>query len=199
MRDFATIYVNGLRIGILDRRLKQDSINIDSKIPDAMLDIWVENNGRINYGPYLIDNRQGITEKVTLNGEELTGWKMYKFPFNTISDLKYTTVPLLRPGVHERYVITPAMIKPVAYKGTFTLTQTGDTWLDMRGFGKGFVFLNGHNLGKYWYIGPQQTIYVPAVWLHMGQNEIEVFDELKGSHQSISTLDHPVLNEVVKE
>jgi len=54
-------------------------------------------------------------------------------------------------------------------------------------------------LGKYWYIGPQQTIYVPAAWLRKTHNEIVVFDQLKGNHQHISTLDHPVLDEVVKE
>jgi beta-galactosidase len=199
MRDFATVYLNGFRIGVLDRRLKQDSINIDSKTPNAVLDILVENNGRINYGPYLIDNRQGITEKVTLDGTELTGWKMYKFPFNTAANLKYTPVSTMHPGVYDRHTITSALIKPAVYKGMFTLTQTGDTFLDMRGFGKGFVFLNGHNLGKYWYIGPQQTIYVLAAWLHKGENEIEIFDELKSGHQSISTLDHPILDEVVKE
>ncbi len=68
----------------------------------------------------------------------------------------------------------------------------------MRGFGKGFVFLNGHNLGKYWQIGPQQTLYVPAPWLKNGINEIVVFDELKVDHTDIHTLDHPVLNLVVK-
>ncbi|MGN6181138.1 MAG: beta-galactosidase [Mucilaginibacter sp.] len=199
MRDYAIVYLNGERLGVLDRRFKQDSINIASKKPNAVLDILVENNGRINYGAYLADNRQGITEKVTLDDKELTGWKMYKFPFNTVSNLKYTSAPTTRPGVYDRHVIIPALIKPVVYKGAFTLTETGDTFIDMRGFGKGFVFLNGHNLGKYWYIGPQQTLYVPASWLHKGQNEIEVFDQLNAGHTSISALDHPVLDEVVKQ
>jgi beta-galactosidase len=149
----------------------------------------VENNGRINYGPYLTDNRQGITNEVTLNGGELTGWIMFKFPFNNVSGLKYDAVnsPATAPN------------GPALYKGTFNLTATGDTYLDMHGFGKGFVFLNGRNLGKYWYIGPQQTLYIPASWLKKGKNEIEVFDALKNDHQHIATLDHPVLNEVVKE
>ena len=88
--------------------------------------------------------------------------------------------------------------EPILCKGTFSLTKTGDTFLDMHGFGKGFVFLNGHNLGKYWYIGPQQTIYIPGCWLKKGLNQIEVFDELKGDHPSISTLDHSVLDEISK-
>lgn len=197
MRDFATVYLNGGRVGILDRRLKQDSLNIDPKLANSTLDILVENNGRINYGPYLIDNRQGITEKVTLDGRELTGWRMYKFPFKTVSNIKYNgSKSTDKPGWHT--TVYP-LSGPTIYKGAFTLTETGDTWLDMRGFGKGFVFLNGHNLGKYWYIGPQQTLYVPGAWLRKGQNEIELFDQLKGAHTSISALDHPVLNEVVKE
>lgn len=201
MRDYATVYLNGDRIGVLDRRLKQDSINISSKLPGATLDILVENNGRINYGPYLTDNRQGITEKVTLNGKELTGWKMYKFPFHTVAGLKYMPVnaKTSKSDTHGWHTVIIWLNTPNIYKGTFTLTETGDTFLDMRGFGKGFVFLNGHNLGKYWYIGPQQTLYVPAVWLHKGQNEIEIFDQLNAGHTSISALDHPVLNEVVKE
>ena len=187
MRDFATVYLNGKRVSILDRRLEKDPVQISTNSPNSILDILVENNGRINYGPYLTDNRQGITEKVTLNNEELTGWKMYKFPFNSVTGFSY--------GKNK----SAGELQPELYKGTFTLNETADTYLDMHGFGKGFVFLNGHNLGKYWYIGPQQTIYIPASWLKKGRNEIVVFDELQGNHTSIQAIDHPVLNEVVKE
>ena len=198
MRDFATVYLDGKRISVLDRRLGQDSVRINSTSNDAILDILVENNGRINYGPYLTDNRQGITETVTLNGDELTGWKMYKFPFSNLDGInKYITSKLTKPAGWHAIVYPPNI--PAFYKGTFFLNTTGDTYLDMRGFEKGFVFLNGHNLGKYWQIGPQQTLYIPASWLNNGLNEIVVFDELKGDHTTISTIDHPVLNEVVKE
>jgi beta-galactosidase len=185
MRDYATIYLNGKRVSVLDRRLKQDSVQISAS-SNSILDILVENNGRINYGPYLIDNRQGITQKVTLNNDEFLGWKMYKFPFKTTSGFEFTPNQTADdPG-------------PALFAGTFNLTKTGDTFLDMHGFGKGFVFLNGHNLGKYWYIGPQQTVYIPGCWLKKGLNDIEVFDELKGNHISISAIDHPILDEVPK-
>ncbi|WP_295667047.1 beta-galactosidase family protein [uncultured Mucilaginibacter sp.] len=187
LRDYATIYLNGKRVSVLDRRLRQDSVQIASTEPNTILDILVENNGRINYGPYLTDNRQGITEKVTLNNDELTGWKMYKFPFGTTAGFKYAA----NKDTNE--------LQPALYKGSFTLTKTGDTFLDLHGFGKGFVFLNGHNLGKYWNIGPQQTLYIPASWLKKGLNQLVVFDQLKGGHKTINALDHPVLNEVVKE
>lgn len=195
MRDYATVYVGGKRVAVLDRRLKQDSLQLTAPA-GATLDVLVENNGRINYGPFLIDNRQGLTGKVTLAGNELIGWKMYQFPFGDVSTIKnYIAVgATIKAGWHT--VIQPGGPdnNPSVYSGTFTVAKPADTYLDMHGFGKGFVFLNGHNLGKYWYIGPQQTIYVPAVWLNKGENHIAVFDELKGDHQIITTLDHAVLN-----
>ncbi|TWR27349.1 beta-galactosidase [Mucilaginibacter pallidiroseus] len=185
LRDYATVYLNGKRISILDRRLKQDSVQLNSPTANSVLDILVENNGRINYGPYLIDNHKGITEKVTINGQELFGWKMYQFPLSTTAGFRF--LPQQAGDVDQ----------PALYRGTFALRTTGDTYLDMHGFGKGVVFLNGHNLGKYWQIGPTQTIYVPAGWLKKGINEVIVFDELGGDHKDISTLDHPVLSELL--
>jgi beta-galactosidase len=196
LRDYASVYVYADRLGILDRHLRQDSIKVGKILAESPLSILVENNGRINYGPYLTDNRQGITEKVTLNGVRLNSWKMYKFPFSSINNLKYIPINARRTlGSHSIYLPDG----PALFRGTFNLTKTGDTYLDMSPFGKGFVFLNGHNLGKYWYVGPQQTLYVPASWLKIGQNEIVVFDELKGNHTTISALDKPILNTVVKE
>ncbi len=186
MRDFATIYLNGKYIGTLDRRLKQNTISINAQA-NSKLDILVENNGRINYGPFLTDNRQGITDNVTINNSELLGWEMYRFPFQTLKGLKFNA-NTNNDNLH-----------PAFYKGEFELAETGDTFIDLRGFGKGFVFLNGHNLGKYWYIGPQQTIYIPAGWLKKGKNEVIVFDALKGNHQRIKTLNQPILNEVNKQ
>ncbi|WP_256009384.1 glycoside hydrolase family 35 protein [Desertivirga xinjiangensis] len=181
LRDYATVYVNGKRIGVLDRRLKLDSLNLSEIPSDAVLDIMVENNGRVNYGPYLTDNRHGITEYVSLDGVELKGWEMFKFPFTDLKDFKFSSK-------------SPANA-PAFYKGTFNLNETGDTYLDMRAFGKGFVFLNGHNLGKYWEIGPTQTTYIPACWLNKGKNELVVFDQLRSGHKNISTLNGPILDQ----
>ncbi|WP_186458790.1 glycoside hydrolase family 35 protein [Mucilaginibacter achroorhodeus] len=187
MRDYATVYLNGKRVAVLDRRLAQDSVQLDGVTANSVLDILVENNGRINYGPFLTDNRQGITEKVTLADKELLGWKMYKFPLTTPAGFKY--VPAQNEG--EQY--------PALYRSTFSLKGVVDTYLDMHGFGKGVAFINGHNLGKYWNIGPQQTLFVPAAWLKRGTNEVVIFDELNSGHKQISTIDHPVLDELMKK
>jgi beta-galactosidase len=66
----------------------------------------------------------------------------------------------------------------------------------MRQWGKGVVWVNGHNLGRYWAIGPQQTLYVPAEWLKKGQNTVTVLEMLKTKQATLSFLDHPILSEV---
>ncbi|WP_431211287.1 hypothetical protein ACQ86N_36170 [Puia sp. P3] len=151
-----------------------------------MLDILVENNGRINYGPFLADNRQGITEAVTLNGQELFDWKMYKLPMDGVGRFRFAE------GKGRGNL-------PGLYRGSFSVSRQHDLYLDMREFGKGVVFLNGRNLGKYWQIGPQQTIYVPAGWLKKSVNEVVVFDELKGGHSQLRTLDRPILDSLTHE
>ncbi|MBS1661856.1 MAG: family 20 glycosylhydrolase [Bacteroidetes bacterium] len=183
LRDYAIVYVDGKQVGTLDRRLKQDSLRLEHVPAGARLEIWVENMGRINYGPFLTDNRQGITKSVTLGGSELRGWEMYGFPFNKVGAVKWGAIQ--------------AGNGPGLYKGTFTVNETKDTYIDMRGFGKGIVFLNGINLGRYWEIGPQQTLYVPAGWLKKGVNEVVVLDELKGGHKTLNTIATPVLDQLL--
>jgi beta-galactosidase len=69
----------------------------------------------------------------------------------------------------------------------------------MRGWGKGIVFVNGHNLGRYWHIGPQQTLYLPSVWLKKGRNEIEVFELLKDDVHTLSGIKSPILDQLDKD
>jgi beta-galactosidase len=182
LRDYGLVYVNGQRVAILDRRYHQDSTPLQIGAGPATLDILVENGGRINYGGQLPDNRQGITESVTLDGRELTGWGMYKFPFDRVPSLKYKS--------------TPVAGAPAVHRGTFELLRPGDTFLDLGNAGKGIVFVNGHNLGRYWHIGPQQTLYCPGVWLQQGRNQIVVFEQLKDEVPAISGLATPILNQL---
>ncbi len=162
----------------LDRRRRQNTVLIDSPAANATLDILVENMGRINYGPMMLDNRKGITEKVTLGDRELTGWEIYPLPMTNIASLTFASKDASGPAL---------------YRGQFTVSQTGDTFLDMGGWGKGCVWINGHNLGRFWYIGPQQTLYVPGVWLKEGANEVVVFDVQEHQHRSVQGLKDPIL------
>jgi beta-galactosidase len=185
LHDYATVYVDGKRVAVLDRRYQQDATELKITNSSATLDILVENGGRINYGAQLPANRKGITESVTLGDQELTGWEIYQFPFDELPTLDF------RPS--------PDAAAPAVHRGTFELTQTGDTFLDLRGWGKGIVFVNGHNLGRYWYIGPQQTLYCPGVWLKKGRNEIEVFEQLKDNVSNLAGVSVPILDQLNKD
>ncbi len=182
VRDYAIVLVNGKRVALLDRRLRQDSVEVDLPAGDVTLDIFVENNGRINYGPFLNDNRKGITERVTLAGKELTGFRMYKFPCEDFSSLKF-----------KKGDVSGA---PVVRRGTFVVNDLGDSYLDMRQWGKGAAWLNGQSLGRYWNIGPQQTLYIPAPWLKKGKNELIVLDLLEASQGETQGLPAPILDQL---
>jgi beta-galactosidase len=184
LRDYGIVFINGKRVGVLDRRLRQDSLSVVIPAGEVKLDILVENLGRINFGPYLLKNRKGITASVTLNKTELLNWEMRSLPFNSISNLKFTRA--------DRKLTEGPVIKV----GEFTLNEVNDTYLDMRKWGKGVVWINGHNLGRYWSIGPQQTIYVPAEWLKVGKNEVYVLELLETSQKSIETLAKPILDSI---
>jgi beta-galactosidase len=183
LRDFGIVFVNGSRVGVLDRRLKQDSLVLSLPAGRARLDILVENLGRINFGPYLLKNRKGILGDVTWQGSDLRGWEQFSLPFRHPESATFTEAD------------DPAGV-PVVRKGMFRMETVGDTYLDMRQWGKGCVWVNGHNLGRYWRTGPQQTIYVPAEWLKKGDNEVVVFELLKPETRVLEGIDHPILNEV---
>ncbi|QTE37271.1 beta-galactosidase [Mucilaginibacter gossypii] len=184
LRDYGMIFVNGKRVGIVDRRKYQDSLMISLPKGKVTLDILVENLGRINFGPYLLKNKKGITEKVLFAGTELKNWKMYSLPFDDINKVK--TNPAIKKVAANN---TPQLKKAV-----FKVDKLADTYLDMSTWGKGIVWLNGHNLGRYWNCGPQQTLYVPVEWLKKGNNEITVLELIKPSENTLNAIDHPVLD-----
>jgi beta-galactosidase len=164
LHDYATVFLNGEYIGVLDRREGINSIDIpESKAEHPVLEILVEAMGRINFAQYMID-RKGITDRVTLNGMTLMNWKVYNLPMDDkfIYDLRSSA---RNPGK-----------KGIFFRANFFLSGTGDTYFEMSNFKKGVVWVNGHNLGRYWEIGPQKRLYCPASWLRSGSNEMIVFD-----------------------
>ena len=174
--DFAVVSSGGKTIGTADRRLNQTQLEID--LPSgAQLDILVANMGRINFGPLLVSDRKGVVGKVTLQGEELTGWEIYPLPLDDAAHWPFSAK--LAAG-------------PALYRGTFQLASPADTFLDMRGWGIGVAFVNGHNAGRYWKVGPQQTLFVPAPWLRAGVNTVIVCDLLEGGTRSLQGLTDPV-------
>ncbi|HEY9045570.1 MAG TPA: beta-galactosidase family protein [Ohtaekwangia sp.] len=181
LRDYALVYINGKKAGELNRQSNTYTLEVD--IPfNGRLDILVENMGRINYGADIVNSTKGIISPVTINDFEITGgWKMYKVPFERVPDLSKNSNKKVQ-GV------------PVFYSATVEIDQPGDTFLDMQGWGKGIVFVNGNNIGRYWKIGPQQTLYVPGCWLKKGKNEIIIFEQQNDSPPTVlKTTATPVL------
>ena len=180
VRDYVQVYVDKRLVGTLDRRLNQDRVTVTIPAGGAELDLLVENNGRVNFALPLRGERKGITKSVRLGDRELTGWDVFTLPMSSTPAPKWTTA---------------APEGPAFYRGTFRVDTTGDTFLDMRGWGKGEVWINGHALGRYWTIGPQQTLYVPGPWLKRGMNEIVVYDLVTPQARTISGLAKPILDQ----
>jgi len=185
LRDYAIVMLNGKPAGTLDRRLGQDSLTVILPAGKVQLDILVENLGRVNFGKYLLENKKGITERALFAGEELKNWQMYGLPFSSVASIPFKT----------KYQEDGS---PVVKKANFKLDQLGDTYLDMSKWGKGVVWVNGHNLGRYWGIGPQQTLYLPAEWLKKGDNEIVVLELLNTGQTTLQSLKQPILSMIKK-
>jgi beta-galactosidase len=187
LRDYAIVYVNGEKVGELNRYYKNYTMDID--VPwNSTLEILVENMGRINYGAQIIHNTKGIISPVKIDGNIISGeWETYPAPMNKapVCNQDPASVGKQLQG------------KPIAYRGVFKLKETGDTFLDMEEWGKGVIFINGKNIGRYWSVGPQQTLYVPGVWLKKGENEIVIFEQQNDRVQTeVKTVKIPVLTKL---
>ena len=140
------------------------------------LDILVENMGRVNFGPHMDEQRKGIAGCVQINGHMHHNWEIYPLP---LDDVKVDFSGEYRVG-------TPAF-----YRFTLDVDEPADTFLDFSGWGKGCIFLNGFNLGRFWEIGPQRRLYIPGPLLKRGENTIIVFETDGKCAESIELCDVP--------
>lgn len=186
IHDWARVFLNGQPIGKLDRRRWDSIVELPAVRANARLDILIEATGRVNYGKAIIDPK-GITQKVVLSdgktSTEIKNWQVYNFPvdhgFQTNAKFKTTTTK-----------------DPGWYRGSFNLEKTGDTYLDVSTWGKGMVWVNGYNIGRFWKIGPQQTLFMPGCWLRKGKNEIIILDLDVPKQTSVSGLAYAKLDEL---
>ena len=170
--DFAQVYIDGNYVGKIDRVRNENSLQLPAVKQGQELKIFVEAMGRINFGRAIKDYK-GITNGVTISteveGHELI-WNLKRWTILTIPDDYQTAKKALNAAP------APITSKMGYYRGYFNLKKTGDTFLNMEQFGKGQVYVNGHAVGRFWSIGPQQTLYVPGCWLKKGKNEVIVLD-----------------------
>jgi beta-galactosidase len=195
--DFAWVFVDGRLAGVMDRRSRRFQVPVPARAKPARLEILVESVGRVNFGSEILDPK-GLLAPVEFApaGEgsgsvELTGWDVYPLPLDPaeLSALRWRPSGA-GPGV------PPAA---AFWRGAFELARPADTFLDVRTWGKGVVWVNGHCLGRFWNIGPTQTMYCPGPWLRAGRNEVIVLDLVGPSSPRLAGLETPILDELHPE
>lgn len=133
------------------------------------IDIVVENMGRVNFGePHDFKQKKGLWEgPVFLDGVRLSNWQIIPLEF------KSDWVRALRNW--KPYQANSSTVPgPLLVRATLSVKEPiADTFIDMSSWGKGVVFVNGFNLGRYWsQMGPQKTLYLPAPLLRIGENTV---------------------------
>jgi beta-galactosidase len=178
-------------MGVMNRRNRNFKVRVPGHKNDSTLDVLVEPMGRVNFGQGVHDHK-GIYAPVKLGGRELTGWQVFNLPLDApmLAGLKY----------HDaKPVSSPSFWRPAFWRAFVNIEKPGDTFLDLRSWGKGVVWVNGHCLGRYWNIGPTQTACTPGCWLRPGKNEFVILDLLGPEKPVVAGLDKPILNELHPE
>jgi beta-galactosidase len=193
IRDRGHVLFDGAPSGVLDR-YGSNSFQASGKA-GQIVDIVVENQGRINYGDDINDNKKGLISNVTFGGEILSHWTMYPIDFTKVFDyLAHKHLPPRQENLKYRSFKKQAPNDPTVYKGEFVLksAQPADTFLQMCGWTKGQAFINGFNLGRYWPIkGPQVTLYIPAGTLYAAPKpNVLVMVELDGAPSTHNATAH---------
>ena len=190
VHDFGYVYLDGRRVGFMDRRSRTFKVRLPERAKPARLDLLVEPMGRVNFGAEVHDQK-GLHGPVRLvagaeQGMELTGWEVFRLPLDAkmLGGLTYA-------GAKPE--------GPAFWRATLEVKDAGDTFLDMRPWGKGVAWVNGHCLGRFWNIGPVQTLYVPGPWLRSGANELVILDQLGPEKPVVAGLTQPILDQLRPE
>ncbi|XP_006150028.1 beta-galactosidase-1-like protein 3 [Tupaia chinensis] len=181
--DMAQVFLNETMIGILNEDFQNVYI---SKVENCqLLRILVENQGRVNFSWKMQDERKGFLGPIFFNNVSLEGFTIYSLEMKMSFFNRLRSAPW-RPAPESYW-------GPAFYQGTLKAGAfPKDTFLSLENWTYGFVFINGRNLGRYWNIGPQKTLYLPATWLKPGDNEIILF-ERKRKGTDIQSRDTPLL------
>lgn len=178
--DRANLFVDEKPVAVLyDRELLEEKVFREPLPKGRKLSVLMENMGRVNYGPLMENQRKGIGQGVTVNGQQHYYWKQYCLPMEDLSGLDFT-LPL-EEGT------------PGFYEFSFEAEEGCDTFLDFTGWGKGVAFINGFHLGRFWEIGPQRRLYVPGPLIQKGRNRILIFETDGKAGASITLRGEPRL------
>lgn len=186
VRDRAIVYLDNVEAGTLQYTVINELPLPPQYKKGQSLRLLIENMGRRNYG-MLSDCTKGLIDNATVDGNVLKNWEIKGYPFNP-EDI--AALDGLEPTENASF--------PAIFRGHFTLQKNEeplDTFISMEEWGKGVVFINEYNLGRYWKIGSQVTLYVPACYLrkYPANNTVTVL-ELHNSNPEVSVtlMDKPV-------
>lgn len=182
--DRAKVFVNQEHlITLYDRELlKEHFVECNSMTDgDNYIDVLMENMGRVNFGPKLEKQRKGVDGFIQINGHAHFNWEHYALPLDNVEKIDFTKE--YKEGV------------PAFYRFVFDAEKVGDTFLELKGWGKGCAFINGFNLGRFWEIGPQKRLYVPGPLIRRGSNEIIVFETEGKTGDRIALVAEPDLGD----
>ena len=206
--DYAQVYIDGKYVGKTDRVRNETTLALPPLKKGSLMTIVVEGMGRINFGRAIKDFK-GLTGDVvvraTVDGDEVS-WNLKDWTMYTLPDDYGTAAKALSLGHAAKagaqslaFGVQAGRQAPGYYRGYFNLKKVGDTFLDMETWGKGQVYVNGHAIGRFWSIGPQQTLYVPGCWLKKGKNEVVVLDVVGPRQAEAWCQDKPELDKLQLE
>ncbi|MER5385049.1 beta-galactosidase family protein [Streptomyces sp. NPDC002688] len=162
LRDLAVVYVDGVRAGVLT----EDEPRLEEPVAGhARVELWVESLGRVNYGPRSGESK-GIAGGVLHERQYLHGVRARGLRLDAL-DGDVGRVP---------FGELPGDGSPGLYRGTVEVRGAGDAFLELPGWTRGFVWINGFDLGRYWSAGPQRSLYVPGPVLREGVNDVWVLE-----------------------
>lgn len=199
--DYAQVYIDGRYVGRTDRVRNETTIALPPVKKGCVMTIVVEGMGRINFGRAIKDFK-GLTGDVAISadidGDDVT-WNLKDWTMRTIPDSYENAVKALAGGHGDVPSELKLSTRAGYYRGTFNMKKVGDTFLNMEKWGKGQVYVNGHAIGRFWRIGPQQTLFVPGCWLKKGSNEVVVLDVVGPQETEVWCQNKPELDKLQLE
>lgn len=191
VHDFADVYFDGEKKASIDRTLytvegkttlkdvifkKKKGESSPFLMPalsgERKIGVLVDTMGRVNYGENMLD-RKGISD-IYLGIQRLMNYDVWTLPLDNLDKLKYSS------SVKKE--------EPVFLKGSFKTDSKADCFVHLDGFNRGCVYINGFNLGRFWKVGPQKSLYIPGTLLK-DENEIIVFNIGGYSKPTVSITD----------
>jgi beta-galactosidase len=161
VRDRATVFLDGDPVGVLERERHDRAIMLPRG--RGRLEIVVEDQGRVNYGPR-IGEPKGLVGPVQLGSELLSDWSACVIDLDGV------------PRLWESGGTDDPGVGPTAWRASFEADQPADHFLHTETWGKGLAWVNGFCLGRYWRRGPQHTLFVPGPVVRAGRNELVVLE-----------------------